>query len=96
MDKNHILSHENSILTDIVQKTKTINALNGTLYKILPQPLNQHCRVANIRNKCLVIEIDSPNWATKIRFIIPELLHKMQKKYPNIAKIEWYICRPHS
>jgi hypothetical protein len=80
-------------LPELAQKMKQLQRLNTVWQKYIDMKLARHSRVANWRNSCLIIEIDSASWATHIRYLLPELLIKL-KPEPELAGlryIEWYI-----
>ncbi len=44
---------------------------------LLPQDLASQCRVANVRDRSLTVHIDNAAWATRLRFLIPELIESL-------------------
>lgn len=77
----------------IINKIEYLKQLNSLLQKYLPIDMAQHAMVANKRQNVLIIALDSAAWATKFRFIIPELLKKFSQsaELKGIQTIEWYI-----
>lgn len=77
----------------ISNKIQYLNHLNSALQKYLPIEMAQHVVVANKRQHILIIAVDNSAWATKFRFIIPELLKLFAKnsELKDIQSIEWYI-----
>src|SRR5207244_5108353 len=59
--------------------------------------LAQHSRIANFREGCLVIEVDNAAWATRLRYLIPDISKKLvtHMLLNSLKHIEWYI-QPHS
>ena len=49
-------------------------ALLDQIHRLLPADLALHCRAAQIREGQLVLHVDSPVWATRLRYLAPELL----------------------
>ena len=43
----------------------------------LPAELNSVCEVANVRDHLLTVHIHNAAWATRFRFLVPELLPKL-------------------
>lgn len=85
-----------SILGFIQKKVAQLNQLNEIWQKNWAD-LAQHSRIANFREGCLVIEVDNAAWATRLRYLIPDLTRKLVK-HPALNRlkhIEWYI-QPHS
>ena len=81
-----------SILGFIQKKVLQLNQLNDIWQKNWPD-LAQHSRIANFREGCLVIEVDNAAWATRLRYIIPDLTRKLVKHTAlnSLKHIEWYI-----
>jgi len=78
------------VLNSLVQHCQTLKQLNKIFQASLSAPLNQHCHVANLRETTLVIHSDSSLWATRLRYMTPELLQQWQEeqKIPVIDKVE--------
>lgn len=49
-------------------------ALEQRLLARLPAPLRGHCRLGRIRNNTLILIVDSAAWATRLRFLTPQLV----------------------
>jgi hypothetical protein len=81
-----------SILGFIQKKIQQLNQLNEIWRKNYPD-LAQHSRIANFREDCLVIEIDNAAWATRLRYLIPDLIIQLAQHSTlnNLKHIEWYI-----
>lgn len=81
-----------SILGFIQKKVIQLNQLNEIWQKNAPD-LAAHSRIANFREGCLVIEIDNASWATRLRYVIPDLIKKLVKHTPlkTLKEIKWYI-----
>jgi hypothetical protein len=82
-----------SILGFIQKKVLELNKLNQIWKTENSSDLAQHSRIANFRDNCLVIEVDNAAWATRLRFLLPELTKKLAS-YPilsGLKHIEWYI-----
>lgn len=73
----------------LLDRLAKIQALNDTLQSKLSATLLKHCRVINLRKNTLVIAVDSPVWANKLRFKQTELLTKFRDSgYYGLASIE--------
>lgn len=82
-----------SILGFIQLKVSELKKINQLWQAKISPDIAQHSRVANFREGCLVIEIDSAAWATRLRYLLPDLTKKLVK-YPmlnTLKHIEWYI-----
>lgn len=85
-----LLATPSSILYRLLQHNQLLEQLDNWLQASLPIPLQQHCCIANLRNTTLVVHTDSSLWATRLRYLTPELLYRWQqeKSMPTINKIE--------
>jgi hypothetical protein len=85
-----------SILGFIQKKVMELNQLNEIWRTENTADLAQHSRIANFRDSCLVIEVDNAAWATRLRYLLPDLKQQLMKHaaLKNLKKIEWYI-QPH-
>ena len=73
----------------LLDRLSKIQALNDTLQHKLSATILRHCRVINLRKNTLVIAVDSPVWANKLRFQLPNLLDKFRDAgYYGLASIE--------
>ncbi len=82
-----------SILGLIQLKVSELKKINQLWQAEISPDIAQHSRVANLREGCLVIEIDSAAWAFRLRYLLPDLTKKLIK-YPmlnTLKHIEWYI-----
>lgn len=91
-----LLDNQVDTLPGIKAKIKQLTDLNNIWQTQLDSTLAQHCRVANFREKCLIIEVDSSAWATRLRYLIPELLKSLRSftEFTGLQAIEWYIQPP--
>jgi hypothetical protein len=92
---SQLLSHQQSnVLHQLQQHSVLFERFQKELEVSLPTPLNQHCRIANVREKTIVIHADSSLWATRLRFLSPDLIRKWQQdtaltsEFHQIEKIE--------
>lgn len=94
--KNLIQQQTAELLPNLSQKIAQLKRLNELWQKYIDIKLAKHSRVANWRDGRLVVEIDNANWATHIRYSLPELLSKLktEKELTELKYIEWYIQPP--
>ncbi|MDM8566697.1 DUF721 domain-containing protein [Candidatus Halobeggiatoa sp. HSG11] len=78
----HIMDNQSSWLYNLSQHCKILKLINKRFNKSLPPPLNQHCHVANWREKTLIVHTDSSLWATRLRYMTPFLIARWQKELP--------------
>jgi hypothetical protein len=64
----------------VVDHARHLRLLTEQLGSQLPAPLAQHCRVGNIDENCLILQVDSPTWATRLRYLAPALLAALRQQ----------------
>ncbi|WP_069471296.1 DUF721 domain-containing protein [Candidatus Marithrix sp. Canyon 246] len=74
-----LMINNSEILSNLSAHHNILKKLNHQLQEDLPKPLNQHCQVANFRDKILVIYTESSLWATRLRYIAPALIKQWQQ-----------------
>lgn len=84
-----LLKSKKKFSQPVLDRVEKLRKLDKILKKILPSPLNQHCRVANFRGKTLVLATDSPSWKSNLRFLAPTLAKQLDHELPiPVEKIE--------
>ncbi len=85
-----LMANSSGDLNRLFQRCQILKRLEKILHASLPVPLNQHCRVANLQNKILVIHTNSSLWATRLRYMAPDLLRQwgQNRTIPAIDQIE--------
>ena len=58
--------------------SRYVRDVAAAVARALARPLRDHCLVANVRGDCLVLQVDSPSWATRLRFELPSLLASLR------------------
>jgi len=85
----HKLLHGSSdALSRVLGHAGRLAALDRILRPQLGQPLASHCRVANLRRDTLVLQVDSPAWAARLRYQIPALLKTLRGQERGGAGLE--------
>ncbi|MEQ8659863.1 MAG: DUF721 domain-containing protein [Gammaproteobacteria bacterium] len=70
-------------LTAQAERLATLNRLYG---RDLPPQLRAHCRLAAVRDGCLLVHADSAAWATQLRYRAPELVASLPDE-PEFAGV---------
>lgn len=70
----NILSTDSAGLQRLVERTKALSRLNQAMQSYFPSPLNEHCRIANVKENVVIIQTDSSAWHTRLRYHVPQLL----------------------
>ncbi len=81
---HNILSQGQGPLAYVLAKVEQLRMLSQQVQKLLRPELAQHCQVANLRDGCLILQVDNAAWATQLRFEQTELLSKLRKQ-PELA-----------
>ena len=61
-------------LQSLLRRAEAVESLNALVRGHLAAPLDQHCRVANLKNGVLTLQTESPAWAARLRYTVPQLL----------------------
>lgn len=86
-----VLKHPKNELAELIHKVNVLKDLNQTLRALLDPKLAKHCEIANFENNTLVLTVDNANWATRIRYAIPDLI-KQLKQHPSFNKLKSIKC----
>ncbi|RMD68729.1 MAG: DUF721 domain-containing protein [Gammaproteobacteria bacterium] len=76
----------------LLRRCRWLAHLDREMKRCLPAPLDQHCRLANVRGGDLIIHIDSPAWSTRLRYHGPRLIRHM-KALPGLSSIRKVCIR---
>jgi hypothetical protein len=93
-----LADQENPSLSGILHHCRQLHGLNALLGEILGAELAAHCHLANIRDNTLVLAADSAAWATRCRYLAPQLLQKIRsnRDLSGIDNIRVKITTPPS
>lgn len=90
----HILQQDpESVLAFIQNKVLQLTTLNQIWKSILTHDLAEQSRVANFRDGYLIIECASAAWATRLRYLMPDITGKLLNyaELRDLTHIEWNI-----
>ena len=68
-----------------LQQTQKLAKFTKIIRAVLPAECLNHVKVANIRNRTLMLVTDSPVWTTRLRQLSPQILQFVQKNMPVSA-----------
>lgn len=91
MNIDDILHMPDNQLSSIIAKVNQLNQLNQSLSEILDPKLAAHCQITNLENQTLTLLVDNSSWGTKIRYVSPEILKKMQQT-PALCQVKQIKC----
>ncbi|MEE9343388.1 MAG: DUF721 domain-containing protein, partial [Gammaproteobacteria bacterium] len=81
--------------TNLIAHTRKLNRIKACLTEILPEPVNSHFDILNVRDGVLILMTDSPAWATRIRFLEPQLISSLaEKRMLKVRQIQVKIRLP--
>lgn len=87
----NIFKESKNELAMLVNKARELQQLNQHLSNILDTKLFSHCKVANFENNLLTLVTDNSNWATQIRYHIPDLIEQL-KEVPAFRGLQTIRC----
>jgi len=84
-----ILAQESPGLAPLIAHAAALQRLNGLVHRKLPAPLSAHCRVGDYKGGILTIHVGSATWASKLRYLIPELRKRLgeQPEFKDLTEI---------
>lgn len=88
-----LFNSDNELLKDLTEKVYLLTALNEIFQEIIDPSLRGHCKVANVNNGQIIIEVASPAWGTQLRYRFPEILHQLRQRrgFEGLSGIDYYI-----
>lgn len=96
---SHLIADSTGVLQSLRQHAHLVQRLQQLLSVSLPEPINQHCYIANLHETTMVIYVDSSLWATQLRYLAPEIIESWQRNkvllaLPVIDQIEVKVRPP--
>jgi len=73
-------------LRHLRQFTNQLTEVSALIQSCLPTPLQGHCQAINIREKTLILQTESPAWASQLRFYTPAMLSTLTHHRCNYIK----------
>ena len=68
-------------LTDLLARAREAETLEGQVRSLLPPELAAHVTGAALREDTVVVLVDSAAWATRLRFLAPELVARLAPRH---------------
>jgi hypothetical protein len=69
-------------------------SLLADVRRCLPADLASHCLNARLRVDTLVLHTDSPVWATRLRYLAPQLASVLAAEYPAVREVKIRLLVP--
>ena len=81
---------KNRKLATIIKKTAALQKLNSAVREVIDPALCEHFLVASTSGNTLTLNAKNPAWATRLRYLAPQLLdlmqsHELLKNFTQIA-----------
>ena len=73
---------------NLQQKSMRISQLNSLLQSILKQHNIIDCRIGNVKNGRLILEVPAAMWKLRIQFMQNEILRILRSKEPSIIQMK--------
>ena len=88
---------KSTVLQNLLNKTNELQYLSKIFAICLEEKLAKHCRIAkmDLENKTLHVAVDNPTWATKLRYVLPDVLKNLrtQPEFKNIKSIKYSVTQ---
>ena len=71
-----------SRFTQLLSRARELLALDKLLHELVPAPLDEHCRILTVSGTTLILAVDSPVWAARLRFHTSRLVKQLAHYKP--------------
>lgn len=80
-----ILQQETGVLAGLAAQVERDHALVATVRAALPADLAPHCSGVAVHGQTLVVFTPSANWATRLRFHLPDVLRALARQHQVVC-----------
>lgn len=84
----HKLLEEKPSLQRLSHELTARKTLLADIQQCLPAELAAHCLSAGMRDGTLVVHTDSPVWATRLRYLAPQLISVLAHEHRTLREIK--------
>lgn len=87
--------NNNQILGKIIPTLQRLQHIDSIFKTVVNLQLCEHCSVLKLEANAILIGVESPVWATKLHYSIPEILKNLrtQPEFKSITKINYVIVK---
>lgn len=91
---HHYLQRDSKTLGSLLNKLTQLKQWNSILRACLGDEghIMDHCQIVNLSGNSFIAIADSPNWLTRLRFHIPDLLPKL-RQHQGLEHIKAICCK---
>jgi hypothetical protein len=73
-----LLTERTRSVERLVAHSIRLQSVAAALDRALPATLAGHCHLINVRGNQLILQVESPSWATRLRFSLPGILDALR------------------
>ena len=84
---NKLFEEAHDDLAILVTRTRQLRRLTLEFRRHLDPELAPHCYISQIENDLLVVFVDSAAWATRLRFLVSQLVPKLRAATPAFSQV---------
>ena len=84
----HQLLRDRPTLKRIESEISAQQALLGQVRRLLPEDLAGHCLAARLHDRHMTLHVDSPVWATRLRYLTNQILNLLRPDHPSLQGIK--------
>lgn len=77
-----------SVLTSLRARLEAQNALKEQVRKCLPTPIDEQIESAVLHSRTLTLWVNSPVWASRLRYLAPQLLRQLKQEGLLLERIQ--------
>jgi hypothetical protein len=95
IDRLLFARRKRSRLSRLLEQSALRDAWSAQLRALLPADTREHCEVATVQGPVLTILVQNAAWATRLRFMLPELLRELNRlsDFGGVRDIQIRIAR---
>jgi hypothetical protein len=76
---SHPRRRKRSALARLLDQSSLREGLSAQLHALLPEDMREHCEVATVQGPLLTVLTPNAAWATRLRFMLPDLVPKLNQ-----------------